>query len=121
MPETHDRSKFARIFRLAYVYTLYILLVKGSVISMIATVQKWGNSLGIRIPKIILDAASIAENDKVDLQQDGESISIRKIAPTTHRSLEERLVAFYGKPIETIAVEPVTEYDWGNSRGNEVW
>lgn len=88
---------------------------------MIATVQKWGNSLGIRIPKVFLDAASIVENDKVELQQDGESISIRKLAPTTHRTLEERLVAFYGKPIETIAVEPAAEYDWGESRGNEVW
>lgn len=36
------------------------------------------------------------------MPQGGESISIRKIAPTTHRSLEERLVAFYGKLIETI-------------------
>lgn len=88
---------------------------------MIATVQKWGNSLGIRIPKIMLDAASITENEKVELQQDRDTISIRKIAPATHRSLEERLVAFYGKPLESISVEPVAEYDWGESKGKEVW
>ena len=89
---------------------------------MVASVQKWGNSLGIRIPKILLDAASIVENDKVDLQQNGESITIRKIAPADHRSLEERLVAFYGKPIEAIAsVDSAAEYDWGKAKGSEIW
>ena len=89
---------------------------------MVASVQKWGNSLGIRIPKIILDAVRIGENDKVELQQNGESITIRKLASTEHRSLEERLVAFYGKPIEAIAsAEPTEEYDWGKPEGDEVW
>ncbi len=96
--------------------------MKGLVIEMVASVQKWGNSLGIRIPKVILDAASISENDKVELQQNGTSITIRKLAPVPHRSLEDRLVAFYGKPIEQIAsVEPSQEYDWGEPGGNEVW
>lgn len=88
---------------------------------MFVTVQKWGNSLGVRIPKVVLDAAAISENDKVELQQDGGTISIRKLAPTAHRTLEERLVAFYGKPIEMISVEPAREYDWGSARGNEIW
>ena len=89
---------------------------------MVATVQKWGNSLGIRLPRIILDAVSIAENDKVDLQQNGESITIRKLAPAAHRTLEERLVAFYGKPIEAIAsVGPTEEFDWGAPGGAEIW
>ena len=111
-------------FSLTNVYTLYILHknTKGLVITMVASVQKWGNSLGIRIPKIILDAVRIRENDKVELQQNGESITIRKLAPAEHRSLEERLVAFYGKPIEAIAsVEPTEEYDWGKPEGDEVW
>ena len=88
---------------------------------LVATVQKWGNSLGIRIPKIFLEAASISENDKVELQEDGGTISIRKIAPTAHRTLEERLTSFYGKPLEAITVEPSAEYDWGKSEGSEVW
>ena len=89
---------------------------------MVASVQKWGNSLGIRIPRIFLDAASIGENDKVELEQNGETITIRKLAPTVHRSLEERLVAFYGKPIEAIAsVESSAEYDWGSPTGDEIW
>ena len=118
----YQSGKFFTYFFLTDVYTLYILFLKGLVISMVASVQKWGNSLGIRIPRIILDAASISENDKVELEQNGETITIRKLAPTVHRSLEERLVAFYGKPIEAIAsVESSAEYDWGSPKGNEIW
>jgi len=89
---------------------------------MVATVQKWGNSLGIRIPRVILDTVNIGENDKVELNNDADTITIRKVASTTHKSLEERLVAFYGKPIEAIAsVESDGEYDWGSARGVEEW
>ena len=31
---------------------------------MQATIQKWGNSQGIRIPKAFLDALNMAENDE---------------------------------------------------------
>ena len=34
---------------------------------MYATVQKWGNSQGIRIPKTLLDTLGIFENDRVEL------------------------------------------------------
>lgn len=60
-------------FFLAYVYTMYILSVKG-VGSMYATVQKWGNSQGLRIPKALLEALGIRENDRVELTQSGDTI-----------------------------------------------
>ena len=46
---------------------------------MIATVSKWGNSLGIRIPSDIANSLGIKEGDKVDIihKQDG-SIMIQK-------------------------------------------
>lgn len=89
---------------------------------MISSVRKWGNSLGIRIPKIFLDAINISENDKVDLKQDGDTITIKKSTQNVHRSLEERLVEFYKKPIESIeSVDSIGEYDWGPSRGSEEW
>jgi len=89
---------------------------------MVATVQKWGNSLGIRIPRVVLETVNISENDKVELQNNADTITIRKITPTAHKTLEERLVAFYGKPIEAIApVESEGEYDWGYARGAEEW
>ena len=46
---------------------------------MIATVSKWGNSLGIRVPSDIIVATGINEGDKVEIsgRPDG-SIIIRK-------------------------------------------
>lgn len=39
-----------------------------------------------------------------------------------HKTLEERLTAFYGKPIEEISTIPGDrEFDWGNAEGNEAW
>ncbi|MCF0150810.1 MAG: AbrB/MazE/SpoVT family DNA-binding domain-containing protein [Firmicutes bacterium] len=89
---------------------------------MYATVQKWGNSQGLRIPKVLLDAIGIGENDRVELIQIDDSISIRKASPVKHRSLEERLTAFYGKPLEEIGrISDDPEFDWGAPKGSEVW
>ncbi len=46
---------------------------------MIATVSKWGNSLGIRVPSDITAATGISDGDKVEItsRSDG-SIIIRK-------------------------------------------
>lgn len=47
-------------------------------------------------------------------------VDLRKTAPF-HQTLEERLVAFYGKPPEEIGPTGDKEIDWGPARGNEVW
>lgn len=48
-------------------------------IEMIATVSKWGNSLGIRVPSDITAATGLNDGDKVEItsRRDG-SIIIRK-------------------------------------------
>ena len=81
---------------------------------MYATIQKWGNSQGLRIPKALLDALGLRENDRVELTQADGGIHIKK-AGFGHRTLEERLTAFYGRPIED------QEVDWGGRSGDEVW
>ena len=88
---------------------------------MYATVQKWGNSQGIRIPKSVLEALGIRENDRVELLQEKDSITIKKAALVPHKTLEERLTAFYGKPIEEIGRIQSREVDWGEAEGSEVW
>ena len=45
---------------------------------MYATIQKWGNSQGLRIPKPLLDALGLRENDRVELTQTDEGIQIKK-------------------------------------------
>ncbi len=80
---------------------------------MYTTIQKWGNSQAIRLPKAILEAADLHENEKVEINADNNVIVIKRINKK-HKKLEERLSGYTGdyKP-----------YEWstGGSKGNEVW
>lgn len=87
---------------------------------MQATIQRWGNSQGLRIPKVLLDALGIQENDRVELTQTHDGIHIQK-AKAAHRTLEERLTAFYGEPIDQIPRVEQQEVDWGSPQGDEAW
>ena len=88
---------------------------------MHATIQKWWNSHGLRIPKALLDAVGLREHDRVELVQSEDSIQIRRVSSVPHRTLEERLTAFYGKPVEEIERMSAQEYDWGSAEGQEIW
>jgi antitoxin MazE len=88
---------------------------------MQATIQKWGNSQGIRIPKAFLEALGMMENDTVELSRKDDNIVISKIEKKKYDNLSERLEAFYGKPIDEIYVEPETEIDTGAPVGGEIW
>ena len=88
---------------------------------MLATIQKWGNSKGLRIPSSILIALDLQENDKVEVVQEADAILIKKAVPKKHKTLEERLTAFYGKPLDEIERVNNKEVDWGAPKGGEVW
>ena len=89
---------------------------------MYATIQKWGNSQGLRIPKALLDAIGIRENERVELIQLEDRIQIRKVSAVRHRSLEERLTSYYGKSIDQIGrIGDEPELDWGKPEGREEW
>jgi len=89
---------------------------------MYTVVQKWGNSHGIRLPKILLEELGIHENDRLEIISTRDAITIKKSAPPSHKSLEDRLTAFYGKPLEEIVPsEAPAEVDWGKPEGSEVW
>ena len=44
-----------------------------------STIQKWGNSLAIRIPQALAGQLSVAEGAAVDLQVRGDELVIRPI------------------------------------------
>ena len=88
---------------------------------MYATIQRWGNSQGLRIPKAMLEAIGLRENDRVELTQEEDGIRIQKLPKARHRTLEERLTTFYGKPLEQIGPVESEELDWGSAEGTEVW
>lgn len=43
---------------------------------MTAKIQKWGNSLGIRIPKSIIEKANLNENSEVEIENKDGAIII---------------------------------------------
>lgn len=75
------------------------------------------------MPKPLLDSLGIRENDRVELRQDGDAIVIRKLRHAAHRTLEERLTSFYGKPLEEIGPPEGEEEEvsWGRPEGGEAW
>lgn len=82
---------------------------------MLAKIQKWGNSQGIRLKKDLLADAQLEVGDEVDISvKDGVMI----VTPTKKirglHSLEE-IVARIPENYET------TEVDWGEPVGKEVW
>lgn len=46
---------------------------------METTIQKWGNSKGIRIPKQILKELGLNDGSKVDVIRQGDHIEIKKL------------------------------------------
>ena len=44
---------------------------------MATTVQKWGNSLGLRIPKAIAEQVNLSNGTEVDLETEGGVLTVR--------------------------------------------
>ena len=87
---------------------------------MQTTIVKWGNSHGIRIPKIFLQNIKIKENDPVDVTLEKEKIVITKKNVKEHKTTKERLTEFYGAGFDKKR-KPQKEIDWGSPAGKEVW
>lgn len=80
---------------------------------MYVTIQKWGNSQAIRIPKGILEAANFHEHDRVEIEADDNCIIIKRIEKK-HRTLEERLAEYKGG-------YSGNEWATGKVQGKEIW
>ena len=63
----------------------------------VSAITKWGNSQGIRIPKSVMLAAHLCENDEVELIADKETILLRKL-----QTLDELFAGYEGdyQPME---------------------
>lgn len=82
---------------------------------MLAKIQKWGNSQGIRLTKHLLADAQLGVGDEVDISvKDGVMIvTPAKKIRGKHRL--EDLVARIPENYQT------GEVDWGDPVGKEVW
>lgn len=93
---------------------MYILRSKKGDDFMQATIQKWGNSQGIRIPKAFLEALGMAENDLVELKRVDDNIVITKAKTEKEITLDDIFKDYNGENV-------VEEFDWGAPAGKEVW
>ena len=46
-----------------------------------ATIQPWGNSLGLRITRSMCDLAHLSRGDKVLVEVDGNGLTVRRFTP----------------------------------------
>ena len=82
---------------------------------MTTSIQKWGNSQGIRIPKHLLDAVQLTTDDEIEIRAEGDTLIIEKAAPASgHKTIKELFAGYDGdyKP---------EEISWGEQAGSEVW
>ena len=80
---------------------------------MEAKLQKWGNSVGIRIPSNILKSLNLKINDILELKEENEKIIITK--PETKKiSLEKKFKKYKGKNL-------AKEFNWDDPKGREIW
>jgi antitoxin MazE len=80
---------------------------------MLAKVQKWGNSQGLRLPRHVLESSAIAVGDQVEITALDEQIIITK-APRRKFNLAEmvtRMPKGYRRE----------EVSFGKPEGKEIW
>jgi len=79
---------------------------------MVTSIQRWGNSLAIRIPKAFAAQAQLSENSDVDISLEGERIVV---TPARRQWTLRQLVE---------GITPGNrhrEIHWGGRTGKETW
>ena len=79
-------------------------------------ISKWGNSLGVRLPKAAAEAAGLTEGSEVDVVVEGRELRLRPPVPFTPYRLEDLIAEMDRLGPEN---EPET-VDWGPDRGSEI-
>ena len=78
-----------------------------------ASIGKWGNAAGVRIPAPFCEQMGVKPGDAVDLRMDGHKLVVERAANA--HTLQARMQAWDGTRFET------REYGWGEPMGKEVW
>ncbi len=81
---------------------------------MTTSIQKWGNSQGIRLPKYILEAIQWKENEVINITTENDKIIIEKATVSERKNIKELFANFDEE------YKP-TQIDWGKPEGEEIW
>lgn len=76
-------------------------------------VQRWGNSLAVRIPKVFAEEVGLEDDSPVDLRLSQGKLVLEPVSPTAPR-LEELLRKVRKSNIHS-------EIDTGPAQGREAW
>ena len=79
---------------------------------MTTKIQKWGNSLGIRLPKVLIESTSFSLGSEVEVEKKGSQI-ILKVVENKRPTLKDLL-----KGMTKANFEPML--DWGPDVGKEI-
>ena len=82
---------------------------------MLAKVQKWGNSQGLRFPKALLEEARVNVGDEVRVSVRGRKIIIEPVEKVRGKYDLKELVSRMPKNYR------VEEVEWGAPVGKEAW
>ena len=77
-------------------------------------IQKWGNSLAVRIPKIYAEQLGLVCESQVDLEISGGILQCKPIPEERHYDLEEMLAGITEENLHR-------ETDTGTPVGKEFW
>ena len=80
---------------------------------MEARLQKWGNSIGIRIPSNILKSLNLHENDLLEILEQDDRIIISK-SKNNKISLKKLFDNYKGDNL-------AKDFEWDDARGREIW
>ena len=81
---------------------------------MLVKVQKWGNSLAVRIPKAFAGEIRISENSSVKLTLNDGTISIKPVENSYEYKLDDLVDQVNEANVHS-------EYDTGKPEGKEIW
>lgn len=79
---------------------------------MYTSIQKWGNSQAVRLPKAVLEKAGLKENDRLEIR--AEKGNLLLIPQKKHLTLKERSAGYLGD-------YQGEEWDTGRPAGEEIW
>ena len=82
---------------------------------MVAKVQKWGNSQGVRFPKAVLEQSQMSIGDSIDISARKGLITIKLKSKIKGKYDLKDLVKQVPKDYK------VSEIDWGSHAGKEEW
>ena len=83
---------------------------------MTTKVQKWGNSLAVRLPKELADKMDLKSGTAIRFVQKGTNVEMQPIATTKPKkySLEELVAQITPDNKHDV-------FDWGEPIGKELW